>query len=320
VTEPTPLFTKIKGQPRAAKLLCAMLSSARVPSAMVFTGMEGVGKTLMAVELSKILLCGNRKGASAPCGHCSDCVSVDKGNHPDLALVNSRYQAQLLDADPAKQKSLRVDTIRHLRKDMEMRSLRGGWKIAVLEDAHTLEIEAANALLKNLEEPHPGSLWILLTAQRERLPKTVLSRCFTVPFAPLSPAAVAAILEGAGVAGPRAPRAAALCEGSASRALELTQGEYPECLAGGPTAIFDAVDALPREGYLARTQVENALFALAQDLRLRHARAEVPFDRAERALREIMGLRQALRANADAKLVLTLAGLAAEEASQPINP
>jgi len=195
----------------------------------------------------------------------------------------------------------------------------GNWKIAVVEDAHTLEIESANALLKILEEPNPRTLWILVTSQRERMPRTVLSRCFSVSFAPLASEAVRDILDGQGVAPERAAQVAELCEGSAARALELAAGDYPESLTAGPLAAFAAADDLPREGYLARTQVEAALFALAQDLRLQHLKGELPFARVERPLREIVRLRQALRSNVDPKAVLTLACLAAEEAASSLS-
>ena len=77
-------------------------------------------------------------------------------------------------------------------------------------------------------------------------------------------------------------------------------------------AFLEAVDALPREGYLARSQVETALFALAQDLRLKHLNGQRSFESVERPLAEISHLRQALRSNADPKTVLTLGCLAAQ--------
>ena len=307
------IFAKIKGQAPAARVLAGMLQTGRIPPAMLFRGMEGTGKTLMAIEFAKTLLCRERGNFDNPaCGACSDCLAADKGLHPDLTLVNARYQAALLDEDEAKQKTLRVDTIRRLRKDMEMRSLSGGWKIAIVENAHTLEIEAANALLKILEEPNPRSMWILASSERERLPRTVVSRCFSVLFKPLSVEIVRGILKKRGLSPARAERLAELSEGSASRAMALAASDYPQSLTAGPLAFLEAVTALPREGYLARAQVETALFALAQDLRLRHLSGERNFDQVERPLTEIARLRQALRSNADPKAVLILASLAVQ--------
>ena len=309
-------FGKVKGQARAAKLLSGLLESGRVPNALLFAGMDGIGKTLMAVEFARALLCADRSPQWA-CGFCPDCLAVDKRIHPDLALVNAQYQAALEEKEPEKQKILHVDTICHVRRDMEMPSMLGRWKIAVIEEAHRMNASAANALLKNLEEPIPRSLWILVTSGREQLPRTIPSRCFAVPFVPLTEAAVRAILEDQGAAPERAAVAARLCEGSASRALELAAGEYPEAFYAGPLAAFQAADSLPREGYLARGQAEAALFALSQDLRLKHLQGALPFARVERPLRELMRLRQALRSNADPKVVMTLAGLAVEDAQTP---
>ena len=290
-----------------------MLEAARVPSALLLVGPEGVGKALAARALAQGLVCREASGVVGGCGACGDCQAVGSRRHPDIKIVDAEYQASLREEDAAKQRSLRVDTIRHLRRDMELESLLGGWKVALLDDAHTLEIEADNALLKILEEPPRKSLWILVTAQPERLPRTVASRCVKIPFAPLSAADVSAVLGASGMAAPEAARLGALCEGSVSRALALAQSPgYPESLCDGPLAPFSAADALPKELYLARSQAELALFSLAQKLRLEHLSGRKTFAQVEKPLREIVSLRQALRANADPKSVLALAGLEAE--------
>lgn len=308
------IFPKVRGQKRAVSILGGLLETGRMPSAILFAGLEGVGKTLLAFEFAKALLCDTRRAGDPPCGVCGACESIDRRCHPDVAVIDAAYQACLDEEDPAKQKTLRVDTLRHARRDMEMRSLLGGWKVAIVQDAHTMEPASANALLKILEEPQERALWILITSQRERLPKTIPSRCFSVPFSPLPASAVREILAGSGVELGRAAALAELCEGSASRALELSEAGFPEALSGGPLAPIAAADALPKELYLQRVKVELALFSLAQDVRLRRLRGEVAFARAQRPLRELGSLRQALRSNADPKTVLTLACLEARDA------
>jgi DNA polymerase-3 subunit delta' len=310
------IFKKTRGQKRAAARLQGLLSTGRIPSALLFHGLEGVGKTLMAHEFAQALLCRGREGDAPACGLCSDCQAVERRLHPDVKAVNASYQASLREEEAAKQRSLRVETIRHLRGDMELHSLLGGWKVAVIEEAHTLEIEAANALLKILEEPPPRTLWILVAAQRDRLPKTVLSRCFSVPFAPLAQKDVAALLADRGVDPTQAERLARLSEGSVSRALELAEQPL-EALSAEALGPFVAADSLPRELFLARQKTELALFALAQDLRSRHLSGELAFSSVEPALRELTRLRQALRANADPRAILTLAGLEAQGFARP---
>lgn len=301
-------FSKVLGQPRAASILSGFLATGRLPQTLLFAGPEGTGKALMAREFGKTLLC--RGGKAGSCEDCLECRAADKRIHPDLKNVDALYQAGLEEEDPAKQKSLKVDTIRHLRRDMAMPSMLGGWKLAVVEEAHTLEIAAANALLKILEEPPPRTLWILVTPQPERLPRTVVSRCFRVAFSPLPRDLVEKLLIKNNVERGKALRLAALGEGSVSRALALSQSPgYPESLLAGELAPFAAAEALARELPLARTQVELALFSLSQVLRLRHLEGRVPFSRVEGPLRSIWELRRQLRANADPRHLLALAAI-----------
>jgi DNA polymerase III delta' subunit len=306
-------FFRVQGQRRATKILEGLLSSERIPSAMLFSGLEGTGKTLMAREFAKALLCQEKKSPAEPCGLCSDCAAIDKGLHPDVKIVDASYQAGLVEGEVAKQKILQADTLRHLRRDMEMQSMLGRWKVAIVCDAHTMTDAAANVLLKNLEEPQPQTLWILVSAQKGRMLKTIMSRCFSVTFSPLTPEIVKALLVEREMPAPQAARLSALAGGSVSRALELAQaGDYPDSLHAGPMAALEAADSLPKELYLARTQVELALFALAQDIRLKHLRGETSFYKAEKPLRELGVLRQALRSNADPRTVLLLAALETE--------
>jgi len=306
-------FSRAQGQDRAGRILEGLLETGRMPNALLFHGLEGTGKTMVAHDFAKTLLCASMSDAKTPCGICPDCDAIDRRLHPDVKAVNPAYQASLLEEDIAKQRSLKVETIRHLRRDMEMQSLLGRWKVAVIEDAHSMVVEAANALLKILEEPPPRTLWILVTPQRERMIKTVLSRCFSVPFSPLPEKALAAILAGRGIEPRRAAELARLAEGSASRALELdAAGESPAEFLADPMKPVAAAEGLPRDLASARAEAERTLYALGQELRLRHLDGTLEYARAEKALASLSRLRAALRSNADPRVILTLAGVEAQ--------
>ena len=165
-------FDEVVGQEHVKDVLLAALRLGRVGHAYLFSGPRGVGKTTTARLLAMAVNC-DAAAAQRPCGDCESCLLVQRGDHPDV-----------IELDAASNNS--VDDVRDLREKVRLASLRGGRRVWVLDEAHMLSRAAANALLKTLEEPPPGLVFVLATTEPEKLPPTVLSRCQHFRFRRLS--------------------------------------------------------------------------------------------------------------------------------------
>ncbi len=158
--------------------------------AYLFSGPRGVGKTTTARLLAMAVNC-EAPLEQRPCGVCESCRLVQSGAHPDV-----------IELDAASNNS--VEDVRDLRERAMLSSMRGGTRVWILDEAHMLSKAAANALLKTLEEPPPGLMFILATTEPERLPPTVLSRCQHFRFRRLTDAEIvgklARLTNAAGVA------------------------------------------------------------------------------------------------------------------------
>jgi len=185
------MFDELIGNSRVKTVLKRMLVSDRLPGAMLFTGEEGIGKKLFALEVARALNCRTPKGEEA-CGVCSSCVRITKlnyptrddadewtqiiwTNHPDVGLV------------VAPKRVLRVEQMRQIEKEANFRPFEGKARVFLIDEADKLNDASANALLKVLEEPPRTSHLILITARPAMLLPTILSRCQMIRFSPLTP-------------------------------------------------------------------------------------------------------------------------------------
>jgi DNA polymerase-3 subunit delta' len=173
----------IVGHDDAVTVLQRALTSERMPHAWLFTGPEGVGKLAAAVEFAAALNC---TGQPRPCGECHACRTTRSGNHPDVEIVAPGGVCDEPDhRDHSDSRDLRICQVRRLEKLLSLSPYAGSRRVAIIDSADSLHVEAANAFLKTLEEPPAGSVIILLAEREERLPDTVLSRCQKLAFRPV---------------------------------------------------------------------------------------------------------------------------------------
>lgn len=225
-------FQGVAGQVPVLRILAAALNNGRLSHGYLFLGPQGVGRELVARRLAAALLCTGRSTQQPPlpedqvCGACTACTRVDRGLHPDVHLCLT--EADLVrrglvawDEERRPSTEIKVEQIRQLREAMRMTAFEGGWRIAIIPQADRLRVEAANALLKTLEEPLPNTLIVLCAPDRGSILETLRSRCQRVNFSPLPTALVAELVSRRrGLDAPAAMVLAEAAEGSMGAAME----------------------------------------------------------------------------------------------------
>lgn len=139
----------------------------KLPHAILLKGMAGLGKSNFAKSLAELLLCQSSLSSDHACGACDACQLLATHNHPDLVIVQPEESG----------KTIKIEQIREVITNLEHTSHQGGYKIVMIESAELLNIAAANALLKTLEEPAPDTIIILISAYSIMLTATIRSRC-----------------------------------------------------------------------------------------------------------------------------------------------
>src|SRR3989344_1256513 len=167
-------FADVVGQSHVVTTLKNALTQNRVAHAYLFIGPRGTGKTTVARLLAKTLNCTGRKSTDPePCNKCENCLEVLQGRALDL-----------LEIDAASNRG--IDEIRALRESVQFHPTKGGYKVYLIDEAHMLTKDAANAFLKTLEEPPPHVVFILATTESQKLLPTIISRTQRFDFRRLS--------------------------------------------------------------------------------------------------------------------------------------
>ncbi len=208
-------FSEIKGQEQAIHIIQRAIETQHIAHAYLFTGPEGVGKKKTALAMAQYLNCTDKIVDNLhSCGHCSSCIQAQTGSQPDIIVLEPDGN------------SIKIEQIRSLLAKVSLRNYDSTYKIIIINDAHLMTEQASNCLLKTLEEPTANTVFLLITAQIQNLPITILSRCQQIQFQALSPALIQDLLSALYPAQQsRIGLVSALAKGSMQTAADLLANE-----------------------------------------------------------------------------------------------
>lgn len=234
---------EIVGHKQIVTTLQNAVSYGRVAHAYLFIGPEGVGKETTALAFARALLCSRPAGGDA-CGVCRECRQVESGNHPDLEIVKQAGT------------SIKIEQVRGIQRKTPYRSYQGGRKLFLIPQAEAMTMEAANSLLKTLEEPPEDTVFILLSARPQVLLPTILSRCQQCFFKAIpGPELVHGLIVLHGLAEEDARLPVALSGGSMGKALEYASGSFAE----GRNTALGLAEALVKAGPLEALEMAERM-------------------------------------------------------------
>jgi len=156
-------FAEVVGQKGVVRILKNAVATGRVPHAMLFSGVRGVGKTTLARIMAKAINC-EAEPVQAPCNQCASCSEITRGSAVDIKEI-----------DGASNRG--IQEIRDLQEDLRFMPSRARYKVVIIDEVHMLTEQAFNALLKTLEEPPPHVVFMFATTEVHKIPVTILSRC-----------------------------------------------------------------------------------------------------------------------------------------------
>ena len=243
--------------------------AAHLPHALLIHGARGLGKLALAEGIARLLLCES-EGAPKPCGACAGCRWYATGNHPDFRRVEPEALAPAAEATEEGEEApgrrgkpsteIKVEQVRALAAFLNLGSHRGRARIALVHPAEEMNIVAANALLKGLEEPPSGAVFVLVSHRPARLLPTLRSRCVALPVPVPPPETARAWLAAQGVKD--AERWLAYAGGAPLRALEYAaDAKALEAMLRAPGAVDDREGLERLAEALQKIALDRALMA-----------------------------------------------------------
>jgi len=206
------------GQPKVLALFKHGLEMGNLAHAYLLVGPHHIGKSTLALDLAKAVNC---EGRLPPCGECPPCHRITSGKHADITIIglNSAQGS----GEAKRRVAISINDIKELQHSASFPPYEGKHRVFIIDGAESLSDEAANCLLKTLEEPPPRVIVLLLTAEELELLPTVVSRCQRVELTPISSGQVEKVLiESRGVDSDRARLLARLSQGCLGWALKAS--------------------------------------------------------------------------------------------------
>ncbi len=322
----------IIGNERAVSFLGRSVARNTLAHAYLIAGAPHTGKMTLALRLAQAVNCG---ASEPPCLECASCRRIATGVHTDVLAL--RLESDPGSEDTKAKTEISTAYIKDLQQQASLPPFEGRRKVFIIDGAEMLSLEAANRLLKTLEEPPPHVLFILLTADEASVPATVVSRCQHVDLAPVAASEIEAALTARGVEGGKARLLARLsrgCPGWAFSALqdgtlltrraerleelfEVIEGDYEtrfgvaERLASGfsrdRAGVYDTLDLWLgwwRDLLLVKTGAAGAVTNIDYEASLSTQAQALSLDQITSAIRELGEAGARLRLNGNARLVL----------------
>lgn len=311
-------WTDIVGHVENIKMLRYMESRKQVPHALLLSGPEGIGKFMVGSILAAALLCTATD--ARPCGHCPSCMHMVRGTHPDFIIIRPEGTV------------IKIEQIRNLQQEIALAPYISVRRICIIDCAELITTQAANSILKTLEEPTGNMVFILVSANRQLLLTTIISRCMSLAFQPLIPEVLAQSLAGRGFSPELSKVAAKLSGGRMGRALAILEPEgfalrnqavdiFNEVLKGTMSQLWERTTSLEKMerkdmlelfGYCTYVLRDFLLMVTGQSVELLFNIDKVDWLEQEahrwneekllKALKMVEVARQALHANANLRL------------------
>lgn len=270
-------WDNIIGQDRVKAMLQRCIIDRRIPQSLLLTGQEGAGSVAIALAFARTVNCLEPSiGAStvAPCEKCKACIQSIHLQHPNIQIITSMPAAKKGDSDEAPKDAvvmeireaieclaadpyesirltgateIKIYQIRELKKSLSMSAIQDGRRVVIIISADEMRVEAANAFLKTLEEPHDDVTLILTSARPERLLQTIVSRCQEMIIPPLDDADIVRTLVDRGLCTEEeASIIAPFAQGNIQKAIDFLSEDVK---ALGETAMVLLRAALRGSGY-----------------------------------------------------------------------